>query len=65
MLTGFDTRINVQAIIREDAITQFGDQVRAELPRRTAIDEAFQVGWRLGDRRAPEITALADIVRGF
>lgn len=65
VLTGFDIRVNVQAIIREDAIAQFGDQVRAELPRRTAVDEAFQVGSRLGDRRDPETTALAEIVRGF
>lgn len=65
VLTGFDTRINMQAVIREDAVARFGDQVRAELPRRAAVDEAFQIGSRLSDRRDLEIITLANIIRDF
>ncbi|WWT39761.1 hypothetical protein [Microcystis phage Mwe-JY05] len=65
VLSGFDVRAGIEDAIRATAIGQFADELRAEVPRRTAVNEAFQVGDRLGDRRDVSVTGLADIFRGF
>ena len=49
----------------EAAQKEFGDEVRAEVPRRAAVNEAFQVGDRLGDRPDVPAQGLAGIFRGF
>lgn len=65
VLTGFDVRTVIEDAIRAEVLETFGEEVRAEVPRRTAVNEAFQVGERLGDRPDVATTALANIFRGF
>lgn len=65
VLTGFDVRTSIEDAIRAAAYEEFGDQVRAEVPRRAAVNEAFQLGDRLGDRRDVSSAGLADIFRRF
>lgn len=65
VITGFDVRTGIEDAIRADALETFGDDVRAEVPRRTAVNEAFQVGDRLGDRTDVATQGLAGIFRGF
>lgn len=65
VLSGFDTRINIDYAIREETVTAFGEQVRAEVPRRATVHEAFQVGERLGDRRDVASSELAKVFLGF
>lgn len=65
VLTGFDVRTGIEDAIRAEAHEEFGDQVRAEVPRRTAVNEAFQVGDRLGDRTDVTTRGLAGIFLAF
>ncbi len=65
VLSGFDLRVGIEDAIRAEAIETFGDQLRAEVPRRAAVNEAYQVGERLGDRRDVPTSAVAGIFRGF
>lgn len=65
VLSGFDSRISIEQAIREKVYEEFGDQVRAEVPRRAVINEVFQLGDRLGDRPDVSATSLASIFRGF
>lgn len=65
VVTGFDTRTGIEDAIRAEVLETFGDEVRAEVPRRAAVNEAFQVGDRLGDRTDVQGQALARIFRAF
>lgn len=65
VLSGFDGRNGIEHSIRQKVYEEFGEQVRAEVPRRAVINEAFQVGDRLGDRHDPIARRLAPIFRGF
>lgn len=63
VLSGFDLRVGMDDAIKEAALEAFGDEIRAVLPRRATIHEAFQLAERLGDRRDVASTDLAGIVR--
>lgn len=65
VLSGFDLRNGIEEAIRGKVYEEFGDQVRAEVPRRAAVNEAFQLADRLGDRRDVASAGLARIFRGF
>jgi chromosome partitioning protein len=65
VLSGFDLRTGIDYAIREETLAAFGDQVRAEVPRRATVHEAYQVGERLGDRRDVVSSELAGVFRGF
>ena len=65
MLSGFDSRVGIEEAIRATVYEEFGDQVRAEVPRRAAVNEAFQLGDRLGDRTDVPTASLARIFLGF
>nr|MEB3971148.1 hypothetical protein [Mycobacterium ulcerans]MEB3979406.1 hypothetical protein [Mycobacterium ulcerans]MEB4008673.1 hypothetical protein [Mycobacterium ulcerans]MEB4436400.1 hypothetical protein [Mycobacterium ulcerans] len=64
-LSAFDSRIGIERSIREKAYREFGDEVRAEVPRRAVINEAFQGGTRLGDCHDTIATNLARVFQGF
>jgi cellulose biosynthesis protein BcsQ len=64
VLTGFQ-RTAIQDEIRDQVLASFGEQVRAELPRRTAIDEVRELAERLGDRRDVQSANLARVVGQF
>lgn len=63
VLSAFDMRVGMDAAIRDAAVEAFGDEIRAVLPRRAAVHEAFQLGERLGDRRDAASADLASVVR--
>jgi chromosome partitioning protein len=65
VLSGFDSRNGIEQSIRGKVYEEFGDEVRAEVPRRAVVNEVFQVGDRLGDRTDVIATNLASIFRGF
>jgi cellulose biosynthesis protein BcsQ len=65
VLSGFDSRNGIDLSIRERVYTEFGDEVRAEVPRRAVINEAFQLGNRLGDSSDPIARHLAEVFREF
>lgn len=65
VLSGFDSRNGIEQSIREQVYREFGDEVRAELPRRAVVNEAFQVGNRLGDCSDVIARNLARIFRDF
>lgn len=65
VLSAFDMRVGMDAAIRDAAVEAFGDEVRATLPRRATIHEAFQLGERLGDRRDVAAADLSTVVRDF
>ena len=65
VLSGFDGRVGIEEAIREKVYEEFGDDVRAEVPRRASVNEAFQLGDRLGDRTDVAATGLARIFLGF
>jgi len=65
VLSGFDTRIGIEDAIRQKVYEEFGGEVRAEVPRRAAVNEAFQLCERLGDRGSGATSGLAEIFRGF
>ncbi|WP_156934932.1 ParA family protein [Pseudonocardia spinosispora] len=50
VLSGFDSRVSMDIAIREEVYSRFPGEVRAEVPRRASVHEAFQLGERLGDR---------------
>ncbi len=62
LLSGFDVRVQMDQAIRRQTLAAFGEQVRAEVPRRAVVHEAFQLAARLGDR--PDI-ASAGLARVF
>ncbi|MEK0497589.1 hypothetical protein [Mycobacterium ulcerans] len=64
-MSAFDSRIGIERSIREKAYREFGDEVRAEVPRRAVINEAFQGGTRLGDCHDTIATNLARVFQGF
>lgn len=65
VLSGFDSRVGIEEAIREKVYEEFGAEVRAEVPRRASVNEAFQLGDRLGDRTDVAASALARIFLGF
>lgn len=65
VLSGIDSRYAVEVAIREQAYSVFGDEVRADVPRRGAINEAYQLGERLGDRADVRSRSLAAMFAGF
>lgn len=65
VLSGFDGRIGIEEAIRAKVHEQFGDTVRAEVPRRASVAEVFQLGDRLGDRGDVASRALAQVFHGF
>jgi chromosome partitioning protein len=65
VLSGFDTRIGIEDAIRQKVYEEFDGEVRAEVPRRAAVNEAFQLCERLGDRGSGATSGLAEIFRGF
>lgn len=66
VLTGFDGRSGdyVNEVHRA-ALEAFGDEVRADLPARAVITEAYGLGTRLGDRGDVTSQGLARILEGF
>jgi len=65
VLSSFDTRAGIEDAIRQAAYQQFGTEVRAEIPRRTAVNEAFQLCQRLGDRTDIPARGIAELFYGF
>lgn len=65
VLSGFDLRVGMDEAIRDEAIAAFGDEVRAVIPRRAGVHEAFQLAERLGDRRDVSSANLAALIRDF
>ncbi len=65
VLSGFDGRVGIEEAIREKVYEEFDEQVRAEVPRRASVNEAFQLGDRLGDRTDVAASSLARIFLGF
>ncbi|GAA4788298.1 ParA family protein [Actinomycetospora chlora] len=65
VLSGFDMRVGMDEAIYQEVRQQFGDEVRAVVPRRATVHEAFQLGERLGDRRDVASSNLAAIFRDF
>ena len=65
VLSGFDSRNSIDQSIRVKVYEEFGDDVRAEVPRRAVVNEVFHVGDRLGDRADVTATNLASIFRVF
>ena len=65
VLSAFDLRLNIDSAIREQALELFGGEVRAEVPRRASVHEAFQICERLGDRGDPASSELAKIFADF
>ena len=65
VLSGFDVRTSIEDAIRTQVYQQFGDEVRAEVPRRASVNEAFQLCERLGDRGDVATIGLAGIFRAF
>ncbi len=65
VLSGFDLRTGIDQAIREETIEAFGGQVRAEVPRRAAVHEAFQLCERIGDRPDVASSGLAQIFADF
>jgi cellulose biosynthesis protein BcsQ len=65
VLSGFDSRVSIAEAIRSEVYEQFGDQVWAEVPRRAAVNEAFRLCERIGDRKDVASTNLAKVFRGF
>jgi len=65
VLSGFDQRLSIDQAIREEAYERFGEEVRAEVPRRATVHEAFQLTERLGDRNDVASAGLATIFDTF
>src|SRR5512144_540786 len=65
VLSGFDARVGIEEAIRAEVYEQFGDQVRAEVPRRAVVNETFKLCERIGDRGDVPSSSLAKIFRGF
>ena len=65
VLSGFDLRVGMDEAIYEEARQEFGDEIRAVVPRRATVHEAFQLGERLGDRRDVSSSNLAVLFRDF
>lgn len=66
VLTGFSRRSgDYDAEVYAAALRTFGAQVRADLPARAVVTEAYGLQQRLGDRRGPEAHNLAGILEGF
>lgn len=65
VLSGFDLRVGMDDAIKDAAVESFGSEIRAVLPRRAAVHEAFQLAERLGDRRDVTSTDLAGVLRDF
>lgn len=65
VLSGFDSRVGIEEAIRANVYEEFGAQVRADVPRRAAVNEAFQLGDRLGDRPDVASASLAQLFLGF
>lgn len=65
VLSGFDSRVSMDLAIRQEAYSRFPDQVRAEVPRRASVHEAFQLAERLGDRPDIPSRGLASVFDTF
>lgn len=65
VLSGFDLRVGIDQAIKHEAIEQFRDQVRADVPRRASVHEAFQLCERLGDRQDVASSGLARVFADF
>ena len=65
VLSGFDSRNSIEQAIRGRVYEEFGQEVRAEVPRLAIINEVFHLGGRLGDRSEVTATNLASVFRGF
>jgi cellulose biosynthesis protein BcsQ len=65
VLSGFDSRNGIDQSIRKRVYEEFGDEVRAEVPRRAVVNEAFQLGNRLGDCSDAMAKYLAGIFGDF
>jgi cellulose biosynthesis protein BcsQ len=65
VLSGFDLRVGIDQAIRDETVEQFGAEVRAEVPRRATVHEAFQLCERLGDRPDVASSGLAKVFSDF
>lgn len=68
VLTAFDTGNrggDIEVDIRATAYEQFGHEIRAEIPRRALVSEAYHMGERIGDRRGAAAANIARALRGF
>lgn len=66
VLSGFDhLRVGMDSAIMQEAQDEFGDEVRAIVPRRATVHEAFHLCERLGDRPDVASASLAEIFRNF
>ncbi|WP_103382821.1 ParA family protein [Pseudonocardia dioxanivorans] len=65
VLSGFDQRVGMDEAIKMDAIELWGDEVRAQVPRRAVVHEAFQLCERIGDRQDVPSQGLAKVFGDF
>jgi chromosome partitioning protein len=65
VLSGFDNRNGIEQAIRGRVYEEFGEDVRAEVPRLAIINEVFHLGDRLGDRSEVTAANLASVFRRF
>jgi chromosome partitioning protein len=65
VLSGFDLRVGIDQAIKDETVEAFGDEIRAEVPRRASVHEAFQLCERLGDRQDVASTGLATVFGDF
>jgi len=65
VLSGFDKRLGIDEAIRMEAQKQFPGEVRADIPRRATVHEAFQLTERLGDRHDVPSSMLAAEFKTF
>lgn len=65
VLSGFDLRVGIDQAIRDETAEAFGSELRAEVPRRASVHEAFQLCERLGDRTDVPTAGLAKVFLDF
>lgn len=65
VLSNFDVRSGIHEGVRVAAYKKFGDEIRADIPARAALNEAWHVLERIGDRRDVAAAGLANIFWGF
>jgi chromosome partitioning protein len=65
VLSGFDMRVSMDMAIRQEAYERFAGEIRAEVPRRANVHEAFQLAERLGDRSDVPSRGLSTVFAAF
>lgn len=63
--SNFDSRTAMDTAILDTVRETFGNEVRAEVPRRSIVNEAFQLTERLGDKKDTKARVEAETFRTF